>query len=100
VDKNIRKLETALADKNVTVSLSDKAKAWIVEKAVAEKAGGRPVERLVNEQITEKISEMLIDGDIDEIKGGTVEVNLSDDKKSLVTTFRETDRCLPRATKK
>lgn len=88
VDKDIRAIDANLVDKNVTINLLPEAKQWIVEKAVAEKAGGRPVERIVNEQITEKISEMLVDGDIDEIKGGTVEVNLSDDKKSLVTTFK------------
>lgn len=74
VDKNIRNLQSALDDKNVTVKLSDKAKKWIVEKAVAEKAGGRPVERLVNTEITEKVADEILFGELAD-NGGTIEVD-------------------------
>ena len=81
VDKNIRSLQSALDDKNVTVRLSDKAKRWIVDKAVAEKAGGRPVERIVNTEITERIADEILFGELAD-NGGTINV---DEKNDAIT---------------
>ena len=81
VDKNIRNLQSALDDKNVTVKLSDKAKKWIVDKAVAEKAGGRPVERIVNTEITERIADEILFGELAD-NGGTINV---DEKNDAIT---------------
>lgn len=81
VDKNIRSLQSALDDKNVTVRLSDKAKRWIVDKAVAEKAGGRPVERIVSTEITERIADEILFGELAD-NGGTINV---DEKNDAIT---------------
>lgn len=81
VDKNIRNLQTALDDKNVTVNLSDNAKKWIVDKAVAEKAGGRPVERIVNNEITEKVADEILFGELAD-NGGSINV---DEKNDAIT---------------
>lgn len=81
VDKNIRNLQSALDDKNVTVKLSDKAKKWIVDKAVAEKAGGRPVERIVNTEITEKVADEILFGELAD-NGGVINV---DEKNGAIT---------------
>jgi ATP-dependent Clp protease ATP-binding subunit ClpA len=88
VDKNIRFLNDSLADKNVTVSLSDNAKAWIVKKAVAEKAGGRPVERLVDSEIKMKIVYELLEGDIAE-RGGFISVDENNDKLAISYNVNE-----------
>ena len=82
VDKNIRNLQSALDDKNVKVVLSDKAKKWIVDKAVAEKAGGRPVERIVNSEITEKLADEILFGALSE-NGGEIFVDEQDDALKL-----------------
>ena len=87
VDKDVRKVEDNLADKHVSIVLSPEARQWIITKSVAEKAGGRPVERIVNEQVTERISEKLIDGDIDEEKGGTVNVSVAENGEELEIGF-------------
>ena len=80
VDKNIRNLQNALSAKNVTVKLTEKAKKWIVGKAVAEKAGGRPVERIVNSEITEKTADEVLFGALSD-NGGTIKV---DEKKGNI----------------
>ena len=65
----------------MTVRLSDKAKRWIVDKAVAEKAGGRPVERIVNTEITERIADEILFGELAD-NGGTINV---DEKNDAIT---------------
>lgn len=82
VDKNIRNLQSALDEKNVTVKLSDKAKKWIVDKAVAEKAGGRPVERIVNTEITEKVADEILFGELAD-NGGVINVDEKNDAIAL-----------------
>lgn len=82
VDKNIRVLQEALNSKSVTVSLSDGAKSYIVNRAVAEKAGGRPVERIVNSEITEKIADEILFGALAD-KGGKIDIDEKDGAISL-----------------
>lgn len=86
VDKNIRSLQASLDDKNVTISLSDNARKWIVDKAVAEKAGGRPVERIVNSQITERIADEILFGELSD-NGGTILADEENDE--IVLKFQK-----------
>ena len=45
-----------------------------MDKAVAEKAGGRPVERIVNAEITEKVADEILFGELAD-NGGTISVD-------------------------
>lgn len=81
VDKNIRRINACLKEKNVNVSVSDAAKDWIVAEAVKENSGGRPVERIIDSQISEKISEEILFGKLTD--GGDVEAVLNSKKDGL-----------------
>ena len=84
VDKNIKRINQALVDKNVKIEIKDEAKKWIVNKSFKENAGGRPVERIINSEITEKLSEEILFGKLE--NGGNVKVTLNkkDDNISLI----------------
>ena len=73
VDKNISRLEKALADKNVRISIDKKAKKLIADRASAENAGGRPVERIVNSEVSERIADEVLFGVLSE-NGGSANV--------------------------
>ena len=79
VDKNIRNIKLALFDKNIVINLSDEAKKWIVNKSAIENAGGRPVERIINSEISEKIADEILFGSLSE-NGGKVFIELKEDK--------------------
>ena len=81
VDKNIRRINNCLKEKHVSVSISDKAKDWVVKEAMKENSGGRPVERIVDSQISEKISEEILFGKL--VNGGDVTADLNKDKTGL-----------------
>ncbi len=85
VDKNIRNLQKSLDDKNVTIKMDDKARKWIVDKAVAEKAGGRPVERIVNSEITEKVADEILYGKLSD-GGGKISIGLKNGEITLKFT--------------
>lgn len=84
VDKNIKRINQALVDKNVKIEIKDEAKKWIVDKSFKENAGGRPVERIINSEITEKLSEEILFGKLE--NGGNVQVifNEKEDNISLI----------------
>lgn len=80
VDKNIRNLQELLKNKNIQISITDKAREYFVNKAIKENAGGRPVERIINSEVTEKISDEILFGKLSEEKGGKVSVGMNNDK--------------------
>ena len=73
VDKNISRIEKALADRNVRINLDAKARTLIAKQAAAENAGGRPVERIVNSEISERIADEVLFGALSE-NGGVANV--------------------------
>ncbi|HTO78607.1 MAG TPA: ATP-dependent Clp protease ATP-binding subunit ClpA, partial [Methylocystis sp.] len=48
VDKFVVQLEGLLADRNVTIDLSDEARAWLVERGYDEAMGARPMARIIH----------------------------------------------------
>ena len=47
VDKFVMQLEAQLADRNVTIELTDEAREWLVEHGYDETMGARPMARLI-----------------------------------------------------
>ena len=72
VDKFIFQLEAQLADRGVTIELSEDAAKWIAEKGYDEKFGARPLARVIQEYIKKPLAEELLFGKLEQ--GGTVKV--------------------------
>ncbi len=85
VDKFVMQLEEQLADRNVTIELSDEAKVWLAEKGYDLKFGARPLARVIQDSIKKPLAEELLFGKL--TNGGTVMVQLKDGKLDFV--------CLP-----
>lgn len=77
VDKFIIQLEAQLADRNVTIALSDEARAYLAEKGYDPAMGVRPLGRVIQEQIKRPLAEELLFGSLE--KGGMVHITLDDD---------------------
>ena len=84
VDKNLRRLRTALADKQVEIEMTDAARQWFVEKAAEEHAGGRPVERLINSEVAEKLADEVLFGTL--CDGGKAVVDMVKDAIAVKCT--------------
>ena len=85
VDKFVMQLEEQLADRNVTIELSDEARVWLAEKGYDPKFGARPLARVIQDSIKKPLSEELLFGQL--TNGGTVMVQLKDKALDFV--------CLP-----
>ncbi len=72
VEKFIFQLEAQLADRGVTIELSEPAAKWLAEKGYDEKFGARPLGRVIQEYIKKPLAEELLFGKLEH--GGTVKV--------------------------
>jgi ATP-dependent Clp protease ATP-binding subunit ClpA len=95
VDKFVMQLEEQLADRNVSIELSDEARAWLGERGYDPQMGARPLARVIQEHIKKPLSEELLFGKL--TKGGTVVVQLKGDALDFKFIPRKTD---PRSKKK
>jgi len=62
VDKFISQLQAQLKEKKVTISLSDNARNWLAEKGYDPKFGARPLGRLIQVEIKDRLSEEVLFG--------------------------------------
>jgi ATP-dependent Clp protease ATP-binding subunit ClpA len=77
VDKFILQLESQLADRNVTIALTTKARKWLATRGYDEAFGARPLGRLIQEHIKKPMADELLFGSLS--KGGGVQIDV--DKK-------------------
>jgi len=67
VEKFVLQLEAQLADRDVTIELSDPAKAWLVQHGYDEQMGARPMARVIQEHIKKGLADEVLFG---KLKGG------------------------------
>ncbi|HWG05186.1 MAG TPA: AAA family ATPase, partial [Beijerinckiaceae bacterium] len=107
VDKFIMQLDSQLAERNVSIELSDEARAWLIENGYDEAMGARPMARVIQQHIKTPLADEVLFGRLK--NGGTVRVVVTTDEdgvKKLGFVFPEgpvlprPDRELVAATKK
>ncbi len=79
VDKFVIQLETQLSDRDVTIELTDQARAWLAKKGYDRAFGARPLARVIQEHIKKPLAEELLFGRL--AKGGIVRITVDDDNK-------------------
>ena len=78
VDKFVMQLEAQLADRQVTIELTDAAREWLAKKGYDPLYGARPLSRIIQEHIKKPLAEELLFGKLE--KGGVVRVDVKDGK--------------------
>ena len=81
VHKFVMQLEVQLADRHVTVELSDDAADWLAKNGFDELYGARPLARLIQEHIKKPLADEILFGKL--VRGGHVKVGLKDGKLSF-----------------
>jgi ATP-dependent Clp protease ATP-binding subunit ClpA len=77
VDKLVVELQEQLAEKKVTIKLTESARAWLAEKGHDPEFGARPLRRLIMQEIGDVLSEEILFGQL--VKGGEAHVGLRKD---------------------
>jgi ATP-dependent Clp protease ATP-binding subunit ClpA len=78
VDKFLAELNGQLADREVTLEVSDRARSWLAHQGFDPVYGARPLGRLIQTRIKDALSNEILFGCLQ--KGGRVKVDLSGEK--------------------
>ena len=89
VDKFVLQLEAQLADRNVTIELSDDARVWLVDHGYDETMGARPMARLIQLAIKQPLADELLFGKLKQGGGVRVVVEGEDKDKKLGFVYLE-----------
>ena len=76
VDLQVRALATRLRDRRISLEVTDPAKAWLAEQGFDPAYGARPLRRLVQREIGDRLARALLAGDVRD--GDTVTVDLGE----------------------
>jgi ATP-dependent Clp protease ATP-binding subunit ClpA len=72
VEKFVLQLEAQLADRDVTIELSDEAAKWLIDRGYDEQMGARPMARVIQEHIKKPLADEVLFGKLKD--GGHVRV--------------------------
>ena len=78
VDKFIAQLEMQLADRSVSIELTDEARKWLARSGYDRAYGARPLARVIQEHIKKPLAEELLFGRL--AKGGHIKVLVRADR--------------------
>ncbi|WP_339873770.1 ATP-dependent Clp protease ATP-binding subunit ClpA [uncultured Brevundimonas sp.] len=78
VTKFVLELEAQLADRNITIELTDDAADWLAKNGFDELYGARPLARVIQEHIKKPLADDILFGRL--TRGGHVKVKLTDGK--------------------
>ncbi|MDP9028582.1 MAG: AAA family ATPase, partial [Actinomycetota bacterium] len=84
----IDRLERRLAERRLQLAVTPNARAWLAERGYDPIYGARPLRRLMQHEIDDKLARALLAGDVRD--GDTVMVDLGEDALS-VTRFAAVD---------
>ncbi|HTO51768.1 MAG TPA: ATP-dependent Clp protease ATP-binding subunit ClpA [Myxococcota bacterium] len=76
VDKFVTEVESQLAEKKVQIALTGAARAWLAEKGYDKHFGARPLARVIQTEVKDKLADELLFGKL--AKGGRVTVDAVD----------------------
>ena len=78
VDKMIHEIQEQLAERKVTLKLTDKARRWLADKGYDPDFGARPLKRLIMNEIGDPLTEEILFGKL--TRGGTTVIDYKKDK--------------------
>jgi len=97
VDLQVGRLNEIVAHRGLSISLTDEAKTWLVEKTCADRSyGARPLKRALQKYVEDELSEALIQGEV--IEQSSIEVYLEADRL-IFRTITEDEKVVTAAKK-
>jgi ATP-dependent Clp protease ATP-binding subunit ClpA len=91
VEKFILQLEGQLAERHVAITLLPEARAWLAAKGYDPKFGARPLARVIQKEVRDRLTDEILFGALEQ--GGTVTIGIADDRLSF--TFDQRSAAQP-----
>jgi len=81
VDVEIDIINSRLAEKNIHLVLTDSAREWFAKNGFSPEYGARPLKRLLQSRIQDKIADGILSGDI--TKGTSLQIDVIDEETQI-----------------
>ena len=78
VDKMLTELRARLAERKLTLELTDAARAWLVDNGYDEAYGARPLRRLIQKEVENALARRVLGNEFNE--GDAIRVDIVDDR--------------------
>lgn len=86
VNLMLNDVNTNLAKKQITLEVTPEAKEWLIDEGYDEAMGARPLRRVIEQQIRDKVAEFYLDHlDVKNLKADLVDGTIKISEKSAVT---------------
>lgn len=82
VEIQVKKLEQRLSEKRIQLKMTEKAKEWLAKEGFDPAYGARPLKRVIQKEIQDKLAMKLLEGKFKE--GNIITADLDDRKGELV----------------
>ncbi len=82
VDKNMKELKSMLKARKVSLTYSAKARSFLAKQGYDPKFGARPLARIIQAQIKDKITDEILFGKLE--KGGTISIGLRNNTLNFI----------------
>jgi len=82
VEIQIKKLEKRLSERRLQFKMTEKAREWLAKEGYDPAYGARPLKRLIQKEIQDKLAMRILEGKFKE--GSTITVDVDDRKEELV----------------
>ena len=84
VDIQLGYLHKLLADRRIMLDVDEKAKAWLADKGYDPAYGARPLKRVIQTHVQNRLAEMILKGEVSD--GATVKVGVKGETLSFTVT--------------
>jgi ATP-dependent Clp protease ATP-binding subunit ClpB len=81
VEITVDRLQTRLAERRLELAVTPTARLWLADKGFDPHYGARPLRRLMQKEIDDRLARALLAGEISD--GDTVRVDLAEDSSGL-----------------
>jgi ATP-dependent Clp protease ATP-binding subunit ClpB len=82
VEIQVKKLEQRLSEKQIQLKMNEKAKEWLAKEGFDPAYGARPLKRVIQKEIQDKLAMKILEGKFRE--GSTITADMDDKKGELV----------------
>ena len=87
LDIQLKELDMRLAERRLTLSLSEEARAWLAKRGYDPQYGARPLKRLIQREVQDPLAMRILEGEFGE--GTTVRGSLAEDGGKIFFTSVE-----------
>ena len=89
MDIMMKEVFSVLSDKGIDGSITDRAANRLAQQGYDPKYGARPLRKVIRKQIEDKLSDMTLDGSLNDVTDIVIDYNDGDEDMTFIATKKK-----------